>query len=387
MKANMHANIERVLEWADIGLWTWDSAANEMRLDATCRAFLDLGENEPWDRQAATERVPPEDLVRYGEAIRHALETGTFSIEFRVRRSDGGTSWISGRGHVLAPAEGQAPLVQGVFIDVTSSRELERELERHSLELERSNRDLEQFAYVASHDLKAPLRAIEVLVEWLHEDLKDYGGGEVQENLGLLKQRTSRLNRLLDDLLAYSRATRQVGEVTMVDSRELVRDIITLLGPPAGMRIEVDASLPTLGSNRAPLEQVLRNLINNAIKHHPAPANGHIRVYAQDQGDSVLFAVEDDGAGIPAQYADKVFQMFQTLQPRDDREGSGMGLAIVSRIVDWQGGRTWFHSGPRDGGTVFKFLWNKQVPCSPNCQEESHGHLGHAHESRQHLAG
>ena len=213
-----------------------------------------------------------------------------------------------------------------------------------------------------------------MLVEWLRDDLEDYDEGEVQENLGLLKQRTARLNRLLDDLLAYSRAGRKVGEVTTVDSHELVRDLVTLLGPPEGMRVDAEASLPTIGSNRAPLEQVLRNLINNAIKHHPSPETGRVRVYAKDQGDSVMFAVEDDGAGIPEQYAEKVFQMFQTLQPRDDREGSGMGLAIVQRIIEWQGGRIWFHPGPDEQGTVFKFIWNKQKPCTTNCKEESHEH-------------
>jgi len=387
MDTRILSNVERVLETVGVGLWTWDAARDCMELDDTCRAFLDLADDEEWNDEAAAKRLPPEDQVRYGQAIMDSLQTGNFETEFRVSRSDGSTSYISGRGHALPHLPGDMPIVKGVFIDVTPNRELERALERHGSELERSNRDLEQFAYVASHDLKAPLRAIEVLVEWLQDDLDGYEEGEVQENLGLLKQRTGRLNRLLDDLLAYSRATRKVGEVTDVDSRELVQDIVTLLSPPEGMTVKAEASLPRLGSNRAPLEQVLRNLINNAIKHHPTPAEGRIRVYAQDQGDTIMFAIEDDGAGIPEQYAKKVFQMFQTLQPRDDREGSGMGLAIVSRIVDWQGGRIWFHAGPEDKGTVFKFIWTKQIPCTHDCKEESHGHAGDEDESCQHLAG
>src|SRR5690606_30981917 len=120
---------------------------------------------------------------------------------------------------------------------------------------ERSNGDLEQFAYVASHDLKAPLRAIEILVDWLREDLADFDGGEVQDNLGLLKQRTARLHRLLDDLLAYSRAGRKPGDIGEVDTRVLVRDLFTLLSPPPSMKLEADESLPTLRTYRAPLEQ------------------------------------------------------------------------------------------------------------------------------------
>jgi PAS domain S-box-containing protein len=260
------------------------------------------------------------------------------------------------------PARNPAGEVRGILslaIDITERRRAEEALEARSRELQRSNQDLEQFAYVASHDLKAPLRAIEVLVDWLREDLASYQEGEVQENLGLLKQRTDRLHRLLDDLLAYSRAGRKPGEVADTDTRLLVQDLITLLSPPPGIRVEADPSLPVIRAHHAPLEQVLRNLINNAVKHHPGP-EGRVRVYAQEQEDAVLFAVEDDGTGIPEQFAEKVFQMFQTLRPRDEVEGSGMGLAIVKRIVEWQGGRIWFHPGPGGRGTVFKFTWRRQ---------------------------
>lgn len=248
-------------------------------------------------------------------------------------------------------ASGEVIGILSLAMDITDRRALQQELSR-------SNQDLEQFAYVASHDLKAPLRAIEILVEWLQEDLSTYTGGEVQQNLGLLKRRAARLHRLLDDLLAYSRAGRKPGEVDDVDSRLLVEDLFTLLAPPATMTLTADLSLPTLYAYHAPLEQVLRNLINNAIKHHPTGI-GAIRVYAQDKTDEVLFAVEDDGAGIPAEFSEKIFQMFQTLKPRDEIEGSGMGLAIVKRVVEWHGGKIWFHGGPGGCGTVFKFTWKK----------------------------
>ena len=260
-------------------------------------------------------------------------------------------------------ADGEVVGILSLAMNITERRAIERALEQKSEELERSNLDLEQFAYVASHDLKAPLRAIDILVEWLQEDLVEFDGGEVRQNLGLLKQRTARLHRLLDDLMAYSRAGRKPGEILEVDTRLLAADLFTLLVPPATMRMEASTSLPVIRAHQAPLEQVLRNLINNAIKHHPTK-EGRVRVYAQDKGDELLFAVEDDGGGIPQEYAEKVFQMFQTLQPRDDIEGSGMGLAIVKRIVEWQGGRIWFHGGPGGCGTVFKFTW-KKLPGAP----------------------
>jgi PAS domain S-box-containing protein len=257
-------------------------------------------------------------------------------------------------------ATGEVLGILSLAMDITEQRVVQQALERKSEELERSNQELEQFAYVASHDLKAPLRAIDILVDWLQEDLKGYTGGEVAQNLDLLKQRTARLHRLLDDLLAYSRAGRKPGEIVDLDTRLLVDDLFVLLAPPATMQLTADETLPVINAHHAPLEQVLRNLINNAIKHHPTK-QGSIKVYAQDKGEEVLFAVEDDGTGIPQEFAEKVFQMFQTLKPRDEIEGSGMGLAIVKRIVEWQGGRIWFHGGPGGCGTVFKFTW-KKVP-------------------------
>ena len=242
------------------------------------------------------------------------------------------------------------------------------ELKKLELDLRRSNKDLEQFAYVASHDLKAPLRAIEVIVSWLKEDLADYHEGDVKENLDLLNQRTSRLAKLLDDLLAYSRAGRKVGQVAPLDTRALTQDVVNLLAPEDHVTVTLGDNLPELETYGAPLEQVLRNLISNAIKHHPGPAI-NIWVDCQEDEEFYIFQVRDNGNGIAPEYADRVFQMFQTLKPRDEVEGSGMGLAIVARIVEWQGGRVWFEEPDEGSGTVFKFQWKKQSP-EANSQEK-----------------
>lgn len=294
---------------------------------------------ESWERRKPLyERCLKGEVIQYEEGRTMANgEKRFYAVTYQPHRDAGG----------------QVIGILSLAMDITERRAIQEELSR-------SNQDLEQFAYVASHDLKAPLRAIEILVEWLREDLVEYTGGEVQQNLGLLGQRTARLHRLLDDLLAYSRAGRKPGEIVDVDSKLLVQDLFVLLAPPETMQLKADVSLPVLHAHQTPLEQVLRNLINNAIKHHPTK-QGSVTVYAQDKGDEVLFAIEDDGGGIPAEFTEKVFQMFQTLKPRDEIEGSGMGLAIVKRIVEAQGGRIWFHGGPGGTGTVFKFTW-KRVP-------------------------
>jgi PAS domain S-box-containing protein len=253
-------------------------------------------------------------------------------------------------------ADGRVLGVCVTVVDLTDIKNAEAALRDSHNDLQRSNRDLEQFAYVASHDLKAPLRSIEVLVSWLSEDLADYHQGDVQENIGLLKSRTARLNRLLDDLLAYSRAGRRVGEICTVDTAELVDGIWAMIAPPEGFELRIGGDLPTLTTFRGPLDQVLRNLISNAVKHHPGPA-GCITVSADPQDGHYVFSVADDGAGIPEEYRDRIYQMFQTLQPRDDVEGSGMGLAIVSRVVEWQGGKIWHEPIATGTGTAFKFEW------------------------------
>jgi len=262
--------------------------------------------------------------------------------------------------------------VRGIFsvaADISERRKVELALEAKQEELARSNKDLEQFAYVASHDLKAPLRAIELLAQWIKEGLAGYDANNVQQNLSLLGRRTQRLSRLLDDLLAYSRAGRKVGDYRETDCESLVLDAIQLINAPPSISVAIDGPMPTFETYPAPLEQVFRNLIGNAVKHHPGP-QGTVIVSCEEHADHYLFAVRDDGEGIPLEYAERVFEMFQTLKPRDKVEGSGMGLAIVSRIVSWQGGRVWFEPVPSGRGTIFKFQWKKGDPLAPESERE-----------------
>ena len=215
------------------------------------------------------------------------------------------------------------------------------------VDLRRTNEELEQFAYVASHDLKAPLRGIENLVGWIEEDLEGSLTGDVQTNMDLLKSRVQRLESLLDDLLAYSRAGRADVAFAQVDTKALVEELAQLVSPPEGFEIVAADDLPTVKAAKAPLTQAFQNLIGNAIKHHDRPGEGHVRVDAQPSADMVEFVVTDDGAGIPEQFRERVFGMFQTLRPRDEVEGSGMGLAIVRKLVERQGGKVWLTEDER----------------------------------------
>ena len=230
------------------------------------------------------------------------------------------------------------------------------QIEARQLDLQRSNRDLDQFAYVASHDLKAPLRAISTLSAWLEEDLKGDLAEEAKEQLRLLRSRVHRMDSLIDGVLRYSRAGRMDMEGERVDVGELLHELVDLLDPPAGIQVTIAEDMPVLMTKRLRLSQVFSNLINNAIKYHHH-REGQIEVSVDRLGPDLFeFAVRDDGPGIAPQHHQRVFVMFQTLQARDEVESTGLGLSLVKKLVEEEGGEVSLRSEPGHGST-FLFTW------------------------------
>jgi signal transduction histidine kinase len=234
---------------------------------------------------------------------------------------------------------------------------LERRVAERTAALARINSELEQFVHIASHDLKAPLRAISHLASWISEDAQGVLPPVAQDHLDRLHARIKRMERFLDDLLAYSRAGRAEYPSEAVDSAALVQDLIEMLAPPPEFTFTIHQPMPSFVTARVPLENTLRNLIANAIKHHHRP-DGKVEVSAQDQGEIVAFAVRDDGPGIPPEFHQRIFEMFQTLRTRDQVEGSGVGLSIVKKTIESRGGSIWLDSQVGHG-SVFQFTWPK----------------------------
>lgn len=232
------------------------------------------------------------------------------------------------------------------------------ELEKKAAALQKSNVELEQFAYVASHDLKAPLRAIDSLAELIEDDVGDNLTAESRTHLAMLRGRSKRLKMLLESLLEYARIGRDDVSFSEVDSHALLREVVELLNPPAGIKVEVPGNLPSFETNSVPLQQIFQNLIGNSIKHHDRK-QGLIEIACRDLGSHFEFEVRDDGPGISAKYHDKIFKMFQTLKRRDETEGSGMGLAIVEKLVQENGGAISVISPLGDRGSSFTFTWQK----------------------------
>ncbi len=223
--------------------------------------------------------------------------------------------------------------------------------------LRKSNQELEQFAYVASHDLKAPLRAISNLSQWIEEDLEDKLDEDTRYNMNLLRSRVHRLENFINGLLAYSRVGRVKSELQEVAVKKMLREIIDSLDVPANFEIEIQETMPTLVTETLPLQQVFSNLINNAIKHSECQS-GKITISVTEQNDFYQFAVADNGKGIDPQDHDKIFTIFQTLEARDIKESTGIGLAIVKKAVENQGGQVKLESQLGSGST-FYFTWKK----------------------------
>jgi signal transduction histidine kinase len=247
--------------------------------------------------------------------------------------------------------------INNSFKQLNDNEKILRELNK---DLQLSNQELEKFAYIASHDLKAPLRGIKNLADWIEEDLNETLQEETKENMGLLHSRIDRLDILLDDILTYSRIGHSnEDQSTIVNSKLMIEDIASLLGGENfDLIIKTDDSLPIFKTIKFPLEQVFRNLISNAIKHHDRTSI-NIEITAEENAEYIKFSVKDDGPGIAPKYHELIFEMFKTLKPRDDVEGSGIGLAIIKKLVSIHGGTIHVESQSGIRGTNFIFEWKK----------------------------
>lgn len=229
------------------------------------------------------------------------------------------------------------------------------------------NQELDKFADIASHDLKAPLRAIASLSEWWEEDLADQLPAENQHQLQLLRGRVRHMEGLINGLLEYSRIGSIHTEISMVNVDSLLQEVIDSLQPPPNFHIEIQSGMPTFITKKVPLQLVFTNLIDNAIHHHTR-ANGHVKISVRDLGNYYEFTVADDGTGIAVEYHNKIFASCQPLEPRDglrlvvgDRqENTGIGLAIIKKIVETEGGAITLK--PVFGtGSTFRFTWTKRT--------------------------
>lgn len=287
--------------------------------------------------------------------LHHYLATGEKRIiglgrEVVGQRKDGTTFPMQ-----LAVSEmrvGGRRLFTGVVHDITLRKQTEERQARLIHELESANAELKNFAYVVSHDLKAPLRAIGSLADWINTDQSESLDADGKEHLRLLLLRVRRMDSLIDGILQYSRVGREHETAVEVDVNAIVDEALEMLAPPSHIRVEIAPDLPTIRAERTRILQLFQNLLSNAIKYLDKP-EGLIRIGCMAHDHDWEFSISDNGPGIEPRHFKRIFQLFQTLVPKDRVESTGVGLALVKKIVEIYGGRVWIESQPGAGSTFY----------------------------------
>ena len=299
----------------------------------------------------------PDDAERERELFEDlaAGRRRSFGLEKRNRHRDGHWVWVALTASLV---EGEDPPRTALahVLDISERKRAEKELELARHNLERSNAELDQFAYVASHDLKEPLILLSAYARMLAERHGDALDEEGRTFLGHLRDEAGRMKSMIDDLLDYSRLETTAEDTVSVDLADSLATALKTLAPrieESAAQIDVQGPLPTVEGSPTQFERLFRNLVGNAVKFR-GDAAPVVTIAAERSGGEYVVSVGDNGIGIDPAKADRIFEVFQRLHSQDEYAGTGMGLAICKRIVDRHGGRIWVESG--DGaGSVFKF--------------------------------
>jgi PAS domain S-box-containing protein len=345
---------------APIGMFMFrlDSGASPEVTQANAEMTRLLGYAEAeFKRVAFSELTHPADAEVELRLLRQlaAGDRASYGIEKRCRHRDGSWIWLAETVSRVQEA-GAYSLALAHVIDVTDRRRAAHQLEEARLNLERSNAELDQFAYVASHDLKEPLILVSAYARMLEERHAEGLDEEGRRFLSHIREEGARMKTMVDDLLDYSRLETRAEPEVQVDLNDCVDAALRRLAPlieETAAAVEVERPLPTVTGSASQFERLLRNLLSNAMKFH-ADAAPSVRVSAERNGGEWLVSVSDNGIGVQPAQAERIFEVFQRLNTQERYQGSGMGLAICKRIVERHGGRIWV--APREGGgSVFTF--------------------------------
>ncbi|MDI6739929.1 MAG: ATP-binding protein [Candidatus Edwardsbacteria bacterium] len=296
--------------------------------------------------------IHPDDRAPAAAQVERFLAGHDSEVEYRLVRADGSVIWVRDNGRVVKDEAAGTVTVFGAVSDISQSKYYEEVREALMADLKKVNAELADFAYIVSHDLKAPLRAISSLAVWLAEDYGDKLDGQGKDQLQLLLKRARRMHNLIEGILSYSRLGRVKPVLAEVDSHETARQVIESLAPPESVALRIEGHLPAVVYDRTHLDQLIQNLCSNAIKHLGKP-QGKVVISCAEQDKFWEFCVRDDGMGIEPQHFERIFKIFQTLKPRDEVESTGIGLTIVKKTVELYGGTVRMESEPGRGAAFF----------------------------------
>jgi PAS domain S-box-containing protein len=367
----LHLSSERLhlaTRVANIGIWDWDIVNDQLVWeDSMYRLYGIRKEDFGGAYDAWIRTILPEDKAHTDGEIQAALRgEREYAPEFRIVRSDGTIRYIKADSQTTRDPEGKPLRMVGTNIDITErkqvevkiltlNQELEQRVAERTAQLESSNKELEAFSYSISHDLRSPLRAIDGFCHILLEDYTDKLDDEGKRVLNVVRDNTIRMGQLIDDILKFSRTGRLEMSTAEINMEKLAHEVFEELLPAVDsgkLQLEIDAIPPAMG-DRAMMRQVFVNLLSNAIKFssHKEPAT--IKVGGTIKGNEAVYFVQDNGAGFDMQYADKLFGVFQRLHSTNEFEGTGIGLAIVKRIITRHGGRVWAEGKVNEGAIIY----------------------------------
>ena len=337
-----------------IAIWDWNVTENILTWDDRMYELYGITPNQftsVYDAWAKS--LHPDDRLRTETAIQQAL-TGEkdYDPEFRVIHPNGTIRFIKAYALVERNAQGEVQQMIGINYDITDRKQSEQALQQLTIDLQRSNQELEQFAYVASHDLQEPLRAITSYTQLLAKRYQGQLDEKADKYIHYVVDGAARMQQLIQDLLAYSRVGRSELKQQPTDCNAVVQQVQQDLGMAIAENNAVLAvePLPTILADTAQLTQLFQNLIGNALKYR-GQAPPLIKVSARQQGTEWIFSIQDNGIGIEPQYAKRIFEIFQRLHTRREYEGTGLGLAICQKIIERHHGRLWVESQLGQGAT------------------------------------
>jgi PAS domain S-box-containing protein len=292
------------------------------------------------------EFIPADSL--WQEHVKELKLKGDVILQSRYRRKNATTFFAEASlRYISHEKEGY---IIAIARDITERKKAEERQAQLLKEVESVNQELKDFAYVVSHDLKAPLRGIGTLANWISTDYADKLDEEGKEQMTLLLRRVDRMHNLIDGVLQYSRVGRIKEEMVRVDLKTLVPEIIDTLAPPENIEITIEDELPAIEFEETRIIQVFQNLISNAVKYMDKP-KGEIKIGCVEENGFWKFSVADSGPGIEERYFERIFKIFQTLSARDEFESTGVGLTVVKKIIEMYGGKIWVESKVGEGST------------------------------------
>jgi PAS domain S-box-containing protein len=353
------------VEVTEIGTWVWDIARDEITWSDQFRKMFGLTSDDALSYQAMFQTVHADDREELDRSMKRSLELGRpYDVEYRITWPDGSEHWIASKGRVRRNPEGAPESMQGTILDVTERKAGQDSiaarpaLDRTSAELMRSNADLQQFAYVAAHDLQEPLRMVSSYTQLLSKRYKGRLDASADEFITFAVDGAQRMQLLISDLLSYC----QVGTAGQAFSETSTSDALASALQNLHGAIEESGGsvtqdkLPTLVADHAQLVQLFQNLVGNALKYRGTePPRVHVSA-KKNAAKEWVFSVRDNGLGIAPKYFSKIFLMFQRLHGRDEFSGTGIGLSLCKKIAERHGGRIWVKSAAAGGSTFYVAL-------------------------------